>query len=113
MKWECSDYSKISPEVAKHFPFAKPREFQLETISEITEAINKGYKYIVLEAGTGTGKSAVAATLSQMFDSSYILTVTKQLQDQYLRDFNDLGFKKGIKKRHPKGADTVIFCLFF
>ncbi|MBQ7929172.1 MAG: ATP-dependent DNA helicase [Methanobrevibacter sp.] len=93
MKWECSDYSKISPEVAKHFPFAKPREFQLETISEITEAINKGYKYIVLEAGTGTGKSAVAATLSQMFDSSYILTVTKQLQDQYLRDFNDLGFK--------------------
>lgn len=93
MVWNYSNYSKVNPEVAKHFPFAKPRLFQLETISEITEAISKGYKYIVLEAGTGTGKSAVAATLSQMFDSSYILTVTKQLQDQYLNDFNDLGFK--------------------
>ena len=93
MAWEYSNYSKINPEVAKHFPFSHPRQFQLETISEILEAINKGYKYIVLEAGTGTGKSAIAATLSQMFDSSFILTITKQLQDQYLNDFNDLGFK--------------------
>ena len=83
MAWEYSNYSKINPEVAKHFPFSHPRKFQLETISEILEAINKGYKYIVLEAGTGTGKSAIAATLSQMFDSSFILTITKQLQDQY------------------------------
>lgn len=93
MVWNYSNYSKVNPEVAKHFPFSKPRQFQLETVSEITEAIEKGYKYIVLEAGTGTGKSAVAATLSGMFDSSYILTVTKQLQDQYLKDFSDLGFK--------------------
>lgn len=104
MVWKYSNYSKVNPEVAKHFPFAKPRQFQLETISEIIEAISKGYKYIVLEAGTGTGKSAIAATLSQMFDSSYILTVTKQLQDQYLNDFNDLGFKlvKGRSNFHCK-----------
>ncbi|WP_458404044.1 helicase C-terminal domain-containing protein [Methanobrevibacter sp.] len=93
MTWQYSNYSKISPESADYFPFTQPRQFQLETVSEILEAINKGYKYIVLEAGTGTGKSAVAATLAQMFDSSYILTITKQLQDQYLNDFNDLGFK--------------------
>ena len=93
MVWNYSNYSKINPEVVKHFPFSHPRQFQLETISEITEAINKGYKYIVFEAGTGTGKSAIAATLSGMFDSSYILTVTKQLQDQYMNDFSDLGFK--------------------
>ena len=93
MTWEYSNYSKINLEVAKHFPFSEARQHQLETISEIKQAIDKGYKYIVLEAGTGTGKSAIAATLAQMFDSSYILTVTKQLQDQYLRDFEDLGFK--------------------
>lgn len=93
MTWEYSNYSKINLDVAKHFPFSEARQHQLETISEITEAIDNGYKYIVLEAGTGTGKSAIAATLAQMFDSSYILTVTKQLQDQYLRDFSDLGFK--------------------
>ena len=93
MAWQYSDYSKINLEAARHFPFPEARPYQLETISEIKEAIDKGYKYIVLEAGTGTGKSAIAATLAQMFDSSYILTVTKQLQDQYLTDFKDHGFK--------------------
>lgn len=93
MTWNYSSYSKINLEAAKHFPFAEARQYQLETISEIKQAIGSGYKYIVLEAGTGTGKSAIAATLAQMFDSSYILTITKQLQDQYLRDFADLGFK--------------------
>ncbi|WP_405298665.1 helicase C-terminal domain-containing protein [Methanobrevibacter sp.] len=79
----------------RHFPFKSPRTDQLETISEIIDAISRGYKYIVLEAGTGTGKSAIAATLSSIYDSSYILTVTKQLQDQYLEDFTNLCLVKG------------------
>ena len=93
--WQYSDYSKINPEAKKHFPFTNPREGQLETVSEILEAISKGYKYIILEAGTGTGKSAIAAALASISDSSYILTITKQLQDQYLRDFSDLRVVKG------------------
>ena len=93
MNWEYSKYSKIDAEVKKYFPYTKARKNQLETISEIKYAIDKGYKYIVLEAGTGTGKSVIAATLSLIYDSSYILTVTKQLQDQYYNDFADLGFK--------------------
>lgn len=91
--WEYSTYSKVNPEVKKYFPFEKPRVDQLETISEIKEAIDRGYKYIILEAGTGTGKSVMAATLALMFNSTYILTVTKQLQDQYIKDFKNLGFK--------------------
>lgn len=91
--WPYSAYSKINIDVAKNFPFKEARKNQLETISEIKEAIDSGYKYIILEAGTGTGKSAIAATLALMFDSSYILTVTKQLQDQYINDFSNLGFK--------------------
>ncbi len=61
--WQYSSYSQIKPEVKRNFPFKHPRPDQLETISEIVDAINQGYKYIVLEAGTGTGKSAIAATL--------------------------------------------------
>ena len=91
--WKYSSYSNINSKIRKNFPFETPRQHQLETISEIKEAIDKGYKYIVLEAGTGTGKSAIAATLALMFDSNYILTVTKQLQDQYIQDFKSLGFK--------------------
>ena len=92
-KWPYSTYSKVDSSVKRHFPFDTARQNQLETISEIKNAIDRGYKYIILEAGTGTGKSAIAATLASMYDSTYILTVTKQLQDQYLKDFKDLGFR--------------------
>lgn len=95
MNWQYSNYTGINPQSRKHFPFKKPRRGQLETISEIIDAIGKGYKYIVLEAGTGTGKSAIAASLADMMDSSYILTITKQLQDQYLKDFPDFKLVKG------------------
>ena len=93
MNWPYSNYSKIDQIIKENFPFQKPRPNQLETISEIKKAVEMGYKYIVLEAGTGTGKSAMAATLASIYESSYILTVTKQLQDQYLEDFKNLGFK--------------------
>ena len=55
--WKYSEYSEIDPEVEENFVFDTPREDQLETISEIKKAIDEGYRYIVLEAGTGTGKS--------------------------------------------------------
>lgn len=93
--WQYSNYSKINPNARRHFPFSEPRDGQLETVSEILKAVDEGYRYIVLEAGTGTGKSAIAATLASIFESSYILTITKQLQDQYLRDFSDLQVVKG------------------
>ena len=93
--WQYSNYSKVNPIVRDHFPFKSPRPDQLETVSEIIEAIDKGYRYIVLEAGTGTGKSAIAYTLSSIFESSYILTVTKQLQEQYVNDFNNMALVKG------------------
>lgn len=95
INWQYSDYSKADPKIKQYFPFEKPRNGQLETITEIFEAITKGYKFIILEAGTGTGKSAIAATLANMHESSYILTITKQLQDQYLKDFNDFKLVKG------------------
>ena len=93
--WQYSNYSKINSDVIDNFPFKNPREGQLETISEILEAISKGYRYIILEAGTGTGKSAIAATLANMHESSYILTITKLLQNQYLKDFKDFKLVKG------------------
>ena len=61
---------------------------QLDIIQDINDAIRQGYKYIVLEAGTGTGKSAIATTLAKMYGSAYILTMTKQLQAQYADEFD-------------------------
>ncbi|MDR2830786.1 MAG: ATP-dependent DNA helicase [Methanobrevibacter sp.] len=81
------DFPYISEEIIKNFPFENPRKGQLEIVSDIEEAISAGYKYIVLEAGTGTGKSAIATTLAKMYSSAYILTMTKQLQSQYMNEF--------------------------
>jgi len=84
-----NEFPNISEEIIQNFPYNTPREGQLEIISDIDEAIENGYKYIILEAGTGTGKSAIATTLAKMYQSAYILTMTKQLQAQY---FNEFGF---------------------
>lgn len=107
--WKYSNYSAIDSRVQANFPFETPRPDQLETISEITQAIDKGYRYIVLEAGTGTGKSAIAKTLSSIYDSTYILTSTKQLQDQYLNDFNGMCLVKG-RKNFTCHKDSSLSC---
>ncbi len=77
----------IESSVIENFPFKEPREGQLQIISKIKNAIDEGFKYIVLEAGTGTGKSAIATTLARIYEPAYILTMTKQLQSQYAREF--------------------------
>ena len=81
-------YSKISD----NWTLTKnnPRPVQIEIIKEILSAIKKGYKNIILEAGTGIGKSAIATTISNYFDDSYIITMTNQLLQQYLYDFEEI-----------------------
>ena len=88
------------------FPKYNPRNSQIKLINKINFAIKKGYKNIILEAGTGTGKSAIATTLANMYEDSYILTMTKQLQEQYLDDFDDMLVEikgKGNYKCNYKG----------
>ena len=67
-----------------------PRPQQVEILDEISDALDSGYENIILEAGTGIGKSAIATTVARMCNDSYILTMTNQLQKQYLQDFNFL-----------------------
>ena len=64
-----------------------PRTEQIAIINQIEHALNEGYTNIILEAGTGIGKSAIATTIAKTFNDSYICTMTNQLQSQYLHDF--------------------------
>lgn len=77
---------------AKYWSLSKysPRPEQKHIIDEIQEAMDLGYKNIILEAGTGIGKSAIATTIANMVSSSYIVTMTNQLQAQYLQDFQNM-----------------------
>ena len=64
-----------------------PTDAQKKIIYESVMAYEKGYKKIVIHAGVGLGKSAIATTLMRIFENSYILTKDTQLQDQYMDDY--------------------------
>lgn len=81
--------------VIEHFPKEfEPREIQRDILEAIEQKLKAGYKTIVLSAPTGVGKSLIAATLARYHGSSFIVTASKQLQDQYSRD---LKFLKPVK----------------
>jgi ATP-dependent DNA helicase DinG len=100
---------RIDNRILENFPFEEPREGQLEIISKIENAIDEGFKYIILEAGTGTGKSAIATTLARMYEPAYILTMTKQLQTQYANEFS-FPLVKGRGNFSCKSGDLEISC---
>jgi Rad3-related DNA helicase len=78
-----------------NFPFRSQRYNQTTVLNKICDAFNSGYKYIILEAPTGFGKSPVAIAIAMTLGSSYICTSTKDLQTQYSRDFPYLKVAKG------------------
>jgi Rad3-related DNA helicase len=87
------------PEFKFHFPFETPRKIQRGVSKRVYEEF-KNYKYVILQAPTGIGKSPIAYTLAsymnlhpfnkQTNSGAYILTSMKGLQDQYVNDFNPL-----------------------
>jgi Rad3-related DNA helicase len=70
----------------EHF-YGTPRPIQEQALQQIEEAIQQGYRNIVISAPTGVGKSYIAVALALAFKEADILTATVQLQEQYLRDF--------------------------
>jgi ATP-dependent DNA helicase DinG len=79
----------------KNFPHTSFRRNQEQVIEQVCDAFNSGYKYILLEAPTGFGKSAIAITIARALGSSYISTATKDLQTQYTHDYKLLKVAKG------------------
>src|SRR5690242_5043386 len=60
-----------------NFPFTSQRYNQTTVLNQICASFNSGYKYIILEAPTGFGKSPVAVAIAMTLGSSYICTSTK------------------------------------
>jgi ATP-dependent DNA helicase DinG len=79
----------------KNFPFPTLRENQSHVLDEIANAFASDYKYILLEAPTGFGKSPVAIAVARTLGTSYICTSTKDLQSQYAKDFPFVRVAKG------------------
>ncbi len=89
----------------KFFPYNTPRESQDRAIQFAIDAFNEGKRFVVIEAGTGVGKSAIGLTISRCINNdnkplpegvnrgSWYVTTQKVLQDQYIKDFGKLGMR--------------------
>ncbi len=89
--------------IKKHFPYKTIRDQQLQAINFIMGEVQKGSKYVVVEAGTGVGKSAIGLTAARLLNElassdrsgAYFLTTQKILQEQYVQDFG--GFRGAMR----------------
>ena len=82
-------------EYFENFPHTSFRNNQDSVIRQICEAFNSDCKYVILEAPTGFGKSAIAMTVARTLGSSFVCTATKDLQTQYTYDYGFLKVAKG------------------
>lgn len=82
-------YQNVLP-VHYNLPHDEFRPYQRETIQKITSSDKK---IIVLQAPTGSGKTAYAASLGAGNNSVTSLVLTKSLQDQYERLYNFISMK--------------------
>ena len=89
-------YKLEERDISKYFPTKyKPRDIQIELWNEIQSVLKSGYKKIILSAPTGVGKSLLAASIANQIGSSFIVTSTKSLQDQYSKDLTEFYSVKG------------------
>lgn len=98
-----------------YFPIKyKPTETQTEALEFVKKSIMTGHKYILLNLSTGAGKSFLAVS---MFTNWYlnhvnseskfdILTNSKVLQEQYLREFDFIKNYKGRSNYYCQHYDT-------
>lgn len=84
------------PEMPEKFSEFRPAQWK--AITEVTEALDSGFKVVMVSAPTGAGKTIVAESVRRLQGIPAIYTcTTKTLQDQILRDFED--YAKVIKGR--------------
>lgn len=107
-------------QIQQLFPFP-PRGKQEEIVKKILEAYRNGKQHVVLSLPTGGGKSVIAYAIAKYFNSAYVLTNQKILQEQYRKDLhvpyilgrnnyickkdNNLTCELGVCKR-----ETKLFC---
>ena len=93
-----------------HFPYKEERPEQTKAIKFALEAF-KEKRFVIVEAGTGVGKSAVGLTIAKTIaEQSYFITTQKILQQQYVDDFSSCGMlslksSSNFRCQYYKGKD--------
>ena len=89
----------------KYFPYDNIRDQQKEAIEFSLDAFKEGKRFVIIEAGTGVGKSAIGYTISKALSEkspadpdsvsrgAWFVTTQKLLQEQYVKDYDIHGMK--------------------
>lgn len=100
----------MTQDYSKHFPYTEIRDQQRDAIEFCLKSLTEGKRFIIVEAGTGVGKSAIGLTIARAFcamnspqedpvlgvksePGAWFVTTQKILQDQYTRDFHKIGLR--------------------
>ena len=101
------------------FPHDQERQEQTTAIKFALDAvINQNKRFVIIEAGTGVGKSAIGLTIGRYLngkknsteefaDGTYFVTTQKILQDQYVKDFG--GSRKQMRSIKSSSNYTCKF----
>jgi Rad3-related DNA helicase len=91
---DCTDLAMLD-----FFPVElyKARISQINIINQIEWAIKCGKRFIIIQAPTGVGKSAISVTAGRYSKNVYICTPQKSLQDQYTQVFPEIKVVTGRK----------------
>jgi ATP-dependent DNA helicase DinG len=81
------------------FPHEEFREKQHPTLSACVDALDEGYKNIVLDAPVGTGKSGICTALARYADNAFYCTPQKSLRKQIRNDDDLEPFVEELKSR--------------
>lgn len=81
----------------KSFPYPEFREDQDRVIDSVISKFDEGKKFVILEAPTGAGKSAIGYTVGDYLGSYYYITAQKILQTQLSKDFGEGGLWAKIR----------------
>jgi len=99
----------VSYDIKKYFPYAQIREQQsLAILYALQNFLKNDKRFVIIEAGTGVGKSAIGLTVSKYIHDNYhyngdygngtwYLTTQKILQDQYIKDFGQSEKMRSVK----------------
>lgn len=89
------NFSPSEKSATEFFVAPTYRHGQREVLEKVEDAFLSGYRYVIVEAPTGIGKSHIARALAFKYGCSFILTIQKGLQSQYQADFPDMYVMKG------------------
>ena len=101
---------RLMQDYSKFFPYDNIRDQQREAIEFCLNSLSSGKRFVVIEAGTGVGKSAIGLTIARAFTAlntpgadpvtgqdsepgAWFVTTQKILQEQYTRDFHKIGLR--------------------